>query len=94
MSLAKWASMFRVPDEEVAAVAREKGRLILEWMRQPYHEEFEKWLEAEASKPIPVVEHNITLIQSAVRANTLREVARHLARLRSNAMAAVQQDQE
>lgn len=80
-----FASFFRDPgvdhDAEVYATASQ----ILDWMRQDYHAEFEKWLDAEASKPFEI---GPKLVESAMRVNAFREIQRHLARLRQEAMAA------
>jgi len=91
MKLAHFASFFRndaISDEqETYALATS----VLDWMSRDYHQVFEKWLEAEASKPFDL---GPKLVESAMRVNTIREIQRHLARLRSEAMDARSRLQE
>ena len=90
MRLADFASMFRNPQEDLEAEAWAEARQILDWMNQDYHAKFEKWLDDQASKPFEI---GPKLVESAMRVNTLREVQKHLHRLRNEAMAARQRMQ-
>ena len=85
MSLARYVSFFRDDTKDVESEVYATATSVLDWMRQDYHAVFEKWLDAEASKPFEI---GPKLVESAMRVNTLREVQRHLARLRSEAVAA------
>jgi hypothetical protein len=79
-----------VADDATYAVARE----AVDWVSQPYHEKFCKWLDDEASKPFQIGQDQMALIQAAVRANTLREVRRHVERVRVAAMATLERIRE
>ena len=91
MKLAHFASFFRNEANEVEAEVYTTATQILDWMGQEYHAVFEKWLDNEASKPF---ELGPKLVESAMRVNTLREVQRHLVRLRTEAMTARERIQE
>lgn len=77
MKLADFGSYFRreQEDAEIRVVAR--AREILDWMSQAYHQQFMAWLEEQASRPFSLDKPD-KIVQSAVRANTLREVQEHL----------------
>ena len=76
---------FRSEDDAFEQAAFHEAREVLDWMGQAYHDKFEKWLDEQASKPFEI---GPKLVESAMRVNTLREVKQHLARLRSDAVAA------
>lgn len=88
MKLVDFTSFFRNQQEKDEAEVFATASQILDWMRCDYHAKFEKWLDEQASKPFEI---GPKLVESAMRVNTLREVQRHLARLRADAMAARQQ---
>jgi len=81
---------FRNEDEVADEVAYTTAREAIDWMSQSYHEKFVKWLDDEASRPFQIGTDQMALIQAAVRVNTLREVRRHLDRIRAAASAALQ----
>jgi hypothetical protein len=85
MSLLQYVSFFRNEQKESEDQTYALATSILDWMRQDYHVVFEAWLEAQASKPFKI---GPELVESAMRVNVLREVQRHLAKLKSEAMAA------
>lgn len=60
---------------------------ILDWCSRPYHARFLAWLDAEASRKITIDSNHLAVIESAVRANTLREIRQHLLRLAKGAAA-------
>jgi len=91
MKLAHFASFFRDQSVEIEQEVYATATEILAWMGQDYHQKFEKWLDDEASKPFDI---GPKLVESAMRVNTLREVQRHLSRLRSEALAARERIQE
>lgn len=81
---------FSTPEESVAL----KARIILDWMSQEYHKEFETWLEQEAAKPLAITNDHTAMIQGAVRVNVFREIRYHLMRLRNRAQAALEAQKE
>jgi hypothetical protein len=91
MKLAQFASFFRTDADTAEEETYARASAILNWMNQDYHAVFEKWLDAEASKPFDI---GPKLVESAMRVNTLREVQKHLSRLRTEAMAARERIQE
>ncbi len=91
MKLANFSSFFRTEAEKTEEEVFHTASSILDWMSQDYHPIFEKWLDAEASKPFEI---GPKLVESAMRVNTLREVQKHLSKLRDEAMAARQRIQE
>jgi len=91
MKLANFASFFRDQSVEIEQEVYATASDILAWMDHDYHKKFEKWLDDEASKPFDI---GPKLVESAMRVNTLREVQRHLARLRVEALAARERIQE
>jgi len=91
MKLAHFASFFRDQSVEIEQEIYATASGILAWMDHDYHKTFEKWLDDEASKPFAI---GPKLVESAMRVNTLREVQRHLARLRVEALAARERIQE
>lgn len=74
------------PDADLLNQANE----ILDFANTAYFGKFMEWLDREAGKPLKIGDH-MDLIQSAVRANTLREIRSALARRVSSARDAAQQ---
>ncbi len=70
-----------------------KANEILDFAATAYFAKFMEWLDREAAKPLKVGDH-MDMIQSAVRANTLREIRSALARRVSDARDAAQQVSE
>ena len=66
---------FRPQAEELDDEAEQINRLneVLDFGDTSYYSKFISWLENEANKPLTIGDHG-DMIQSAVRANTLREV--------------------
>jgi len=71
------------PDAELLNSANE----LLDFSATPYYAKFIEWLEREANRPMKVGDHMV-MIQSAVRANTLKEIRDTLVRRVSNARSA------
>lgn len=74
------------PDADLLNRANE----LLDFGNTAYYAKFLEWLDREASRPLKVGDH-MDMIQSAVRANTLREIRSTLVRRVSDARAAAQQ---
>lgn len=91
MKLADFSHLFRSEQDRDDEEAYARSTRILDWMRQDYHAEFEKWLDEQASKRF---ELGPKLVESAMRANTLREVQDHLRRIKKEALAARQRISE
>lgn len=94
MSLLDFTRFFR-PEEDRA----EESRLAtwteaLDWASQAYHNRFMEWLEEEANKPIPVSENHMETVKAAVRANTLKEIRKHLQRVVREAEAGLRAARE
>jgi hypothetical protein len=81
---------FRNEDDAEENLAYANAREAVDWVSQPYHEKFVKWLDDEASRPFQIGTDQMALIQAAVRVNTLREVRRHIERISVSASAALQ----
>lgn len=60
---------------------------LLDFAATAYYEKFLAWLDKESSRPLKVGDH-MDMIQSAVRANTLREIRDTLVRRVANARSA------
>lgn len=76
-------------DAEQANLANE----VLDFAATSYFPKFLAWLDREAGKPLKVGDH-MDMIQSAVRANTLREIRDTLVRRIENARAALTPEDE
>jgi len=85
---------FRNEQEEAEAQAVDMAREVLDWVGQAYHAKFDQWLESEASKPLDTSKPHAELIQSAVRANTLKEIRQYLSRLKQGALDAMERAKE
>lgn len=77
MKLADFSSFFRHETDEAEERKVARAREALEWIGQAYHRHFVEWLDAEASRPFDLDKPD-KIVQSAMRANTLREVQRYL----------------
>ena len=81
---------FRPRVEEVVDVETEilnDANEILDFANTSYYAKFMAYLDKEAGRPLKVGDH-MDMIQSAVRANTLREIRDTMVRRVSNARAA------
>lgn len=66
-------------DEPVVSQERyASARTFLSWSEDEHFKKLLEWLDEEACKPLPLTDAG--MVQGAVRANTLREVADHLRR--------------
>lgn len=74
------------PDAEMLNQANE----LIDFASTSYYAKFVDWLDREAGKPLKVGDH-MDMIQSAVRANTLREIRATLVSRVSRARAAAMQ---
>jgi len=77
------------PDTDMLNKANE----LLDFAATAYYERFLAYLEKESSRPLKVGDH-MDMIQSAVRANTLREIRDTLVRRVSNARSAAMQTED
>lgn len=64
---------FSPPDEERAEDDVETAMAVFEFSRSPYWKILRDWLDLELSRPFPISDQ-MAMIQSGVRANTLREL--------------------
>jgi len=65
-----------------------KSAEVLEFAATPYYQKYIDWLYREATKPFIIGNHS-DMIQSAVRANTLREIRDTLVKQVELARAAI-----
>lgn len=77
------------PDTDMLNKANE----LLDFAATAYYERFLAYLDKESSRPLKVGDH-MDMIQSAVRANTLREIRDTLVRRVSNARSAAMQTED
>jgi len=63
---------------------------VLDFADTSYYNKFISWLENEANKPLTIGDHG-DMIQSAVRANTLREIRDTLVRRVEHARSAARE---
>jgi hypothetical protein len=77
------------PDTDMLNKANE----LLDFAATVYYERFLAYLDKESSRPLKVGDH-MDMIQSAVRANTLREIRDTLVRRVSNARSAAMQTED
>lgn len=89
MALRDYAKFFRDDNEVEEAKAQDVANEVVAWVSCAYHDKFLQWLDKEAGKPIAISSNQLSVVESAVRANTLREVKDYLVRLRSKAAATV-----
>ena len=94
MIQAQYARFFTDDAAEARASVLENYRQIVEWAASAYYSKFLVWLEEEANRPIPVTENHMEMVKAAVRANTFREIRRHLQRTVSEASAGLQAARE
>lgn len=66
---------------------------MLDFAATSYFPKYIQWLEKEANRPLLVGDH-MQMIQSAVRANTLREIRDTLVKRVEQARAAMADDEE
>jgi len=86
---------FRRPVEEIDPDADilNKANELLDFAATTYYQKFLEYLDKESSRPLKVGDH-MDMIQSAVRANTLREIRDTLVRRVSNARSAAMQTED
>jgi hypothetical protein len=76
-------------DSEILNQANE----LLDFSSTVYYSKFLEYLDKESSRPLKVGDH-MDMIQSAVRANTLREIRDTLVRRVANARSAAMQTED
>lgn len=83
---------FRPHAEELDDESDQINRIneILDFADASYYGTFISWLEAEANRPLTIGDHG-DMIQSAVRANTLREIRDTLVRRVDHARSAARE---
>jgi len=93
VSLSDFARFFRPSSEAVDPDAEALGQAneLLDFASTAYFPKFIGWLEAEALRPMKISKDSTDLIESAVRANTLKEIRDTLVRRVSHARAAAVQ---
>lgn len=75
----------RVQTVEATEEAKGQARAMLEWMEQPYYRVFvEDYLRKNADEPVPI---DAQLVANTARANTFKEIVRHLHQMRTRAEA-------
>jgi hypothetical protein len=67
-------------EAKVVASAMAESQEIVNWTQMPYHATFMEYLRTEIDKPLLVGNH-MDMIQSAARANTLKEIRDYLLRV-------------
>jgi hypothetical protein len=77
------------PDTDMLNKANE----LLDFASTAYYEKFLAYLDKESSRPLKVGDH-MDMIQSAVRANTLREIRDTLVKRVANARSAAMQTED
>lgn len=88
--MADFLRFFRPKPEDTLDVESEllnEANEVLDFAATSYYAKFMAYLDKEAGRPLKVGDH-MDMIQSAVRANTLREIRDAMARRVSNARAA------
>ena len=70
-----------------------KANEFLDFAATVYYERFLAYLDKESSRPLKVGDH-MDMIQSAVRANTLREIRDTMVRRVANARSAAMQTED
>lgn len=70
---------FTPPAEEQAEPDVAEANVVMEFARSEYRVRLLAWLDREGSKPFSVGDH-MTMIQTAVRANTIREIKNKIER--------------
>lgn len=68
-------------------------QLFIEWQNQLYHRKFIAWLRTQAEAPVGLGDH-LSMVSSAARSNTYREVLEHLRVLDHRASIALGEDNE
>jgi hypothetical protein len=83
---------FRPQAEELDDEAEQINRIneLLDFAATAYYPKMIQWLEDEANRPLAVGNHS-DMIQSAVRANTLREIRDTLVRRIEHARSAARE---
>ena len=75
---------FRDENEVAEDVARANSQEFIDWYSRGYMQKFLDWLEEKACEPLD--ESNpTTVIKSAARSNTFREIKRELLKIRGRA---------
>jgi hypothetical protein len=76
----KWLEWFKEDErQEIDKAAFQEAIDVLDFSQTPYYGRLLTWLEEQAAQPLVVGDH-LDMVRSAVRANTMREVRRHLLR--------------
>lgn len=92
--LGEFVRFFRNDDQEAEAASAAMARAALDWMSQDYHARFEAWIDDNASVALDPGANEAQLRTAVVRANTFREIKKHLVLLRKTSEAAVRRDRE
>jgi len=76
--------------EEEASEARELAQMFSEWASCHYYRRFIDWLDEQATSAVDVTASHLDLVKSVTRANTFREIRKHLARVEADAKTALE----
>lgn len=68
---------FRSEEEESEGMTLAHAHKIISFGREGYFDDFMDWLEQQADKPLETTD-NISMLKSATRINTFKEIRLHL----------------